>query len=264
MVRKVTSQDGTSIAYERSGRGPAVILVGGALSDRTAAASLTPRLAGALTVTAFDRRGRGDSGDTPPYAVGREVEDIAALLSEAGGSAALFGHSSGAVLALEAAQRLDGVTRLALYEPPFFVGQGSSDLPPDYAARVAELVSEGRPGDAVEHFMATAVGVPGAAIAEMRQSPMWSSLERYAHTLLYDRQVMGDTIAGGPLPAERWSRVTMPVLIMNGGASPGWFAVAADALARILPDARREVLPGQTHGPAPEIIAPLLVEFFGV
>jgi len=262
-MQKVTSKDGTPIAYERSGRGPALILVGGALSDRAAAASLVPLLAGRLTVFAYDRRGRGDSGDTPPYAVEREVEDIEALIGEAGGSAALFGHSSGAVLALEAADQLASVTRLALYEPPFLVDRSRFELPPDYGVKLSDLLRAGRRGDAVEYFMTTAVAVPAQIVAQMRQSPMWPSLERNAHTLLYDQAVMGDTMEGKPLPAGRWTGARMPALVMNGGASPKWFETAADQLAKILPHALRKTLPGQSHGTDPAVIAPVLVEFFG-
>jgi len=262
-MQKVTSKDGTPIAYERSGDGPALILVGGALSDRTGVASLVPLLAGRLTVFAYDRRGRGDSGDTPPYAVEREVDDIEALIGEAGGSAALFGHSSGAVLALEAAHRLPSVARLALYEPPFLVDRSRSELPPDYGVKVSELLQAGRRGDAVEHFMTVAVGVPAGVISQMRQSPMWPSLERNAHTLLYDRAVMGDTMEGKPLPAGRWRGATMPALVMNGGASPKWFETAADQLAKTLPHAIRKILAGQNHGADPAMIAPVLLEFFG-
>src|SRR5712691_7270416 len=207
-MNTTTSRDGTIIAFDRSGEGPPVILVGGALSDRGAAAQLAVLLAPHFTVVAYDRRGRGDSGDTPPYAVDREIDDLETLIGEAGGSAFVFGHSSGAALALEAAARGLAITKLALYEPPYIVDDTRAPLPEDYVAHMAELVSAGRRGDAVEYFMTTAVGVPPDMVAQMRSSPMWEGMEGLAHTLAYDGAVMGDHMAGGPLPADRWISVT--------------------------------------------------------
>jgi pimeloyl-ACP methyl ester carboxylesterase len=261
-MNKVTSSDGTAIAFDRSGTGPAVILVGGALSDLSAAAPLVPLLAPRFTVFAYDRRGRGASGDTAPYAVEREVEDIGALVDEAGGSAFLFGHSSGAVLALEAAARGLSVTKLALYEPPFIVDDSRPPLPDDYVARLSELVAAGRRGEAVEYFMTTAVGVPADVVAQMRHDPMWQATERLAHTLAYDFAIMGDTMSGNPLPTERWASATLPTLVMDGGKSPPYQRHAVQALVDALPDARRRTLDGQDHGAAPAVLAPVLAEFF--
>src|SRR6266704_5313300 len=185
-MRKVISKDGTPIAFDQSGQGPAIILVASATATRLDEASLAAALAPHFTVFAYDRRGRGESGDTAPYAVEREVEDIDALITEAGGSAFVFGHSSGAVLALEAARLLPTkITKLALYEPPFIVDDSHPPSPPDYASRLMELVSSGRRGEAVEYFM-TEVGTPAEMVAQMRQSPMWLGLEEVAHTLAYD------------------------------------------------------------------------------
>jgi pimeloyl-ACP methyl ester carboxylesterase len=260
----VRSNDGTAIAFDRTGDGPPVILVGGALSDRSAGADLARHLGPRFTVFAYDRRGRGDSGDTPPYAVDREVEDLEALIVEAGGSACVFGHSSGAVLALEAAARGVAITKLALYEPPFVVDDTRPPLPEDYVARLAELVASDRPGEAVEYFMAKGVGVPDKVIAQMRNEPMWAAMEALAHTLAYDGTIMGDTMGGGPLPADRWASVTVPTLVMDGGASPTWQRNAVRALAGILPDPRHRTLEGQMHGAAPEVLGPVLQEFFAV
>ncbi len=258
-----TSRDGTPIAFDRSGIGPAIVLVGGALADRSATAPLTPLLAPHLTVFAFDRRGRGDSGDTAPYAVEREVEDIEALITAAGGNAFVLGHSSGAVLALETARTLpDRIPKLAVYEPPFIVDDSRSPLPEDYVARLTRLVSEGRRGDAVEYFLTSGPGVPAEAVAEMRNAPFWPSMEAVAHTLAYDGIVMGDTMRGSPAPLERWSSLTVPTLVMDGGASPAWQHNAVSALVAALPDARHLTLEGQDHGPDPEALAPALVEFF--
>ena len=262
-METTTSADGTTIAFDRYGQGPALILVGGALSDRGAAAGLAAKLAPRFTVVAFDRRGRGDSGDTAPYAVEREVEDIHALIDEAGGSAFVFGHSSGAVLALEAARALPGrVPKLAVYEPPFIVDDGHPPLPADHAAQLEGLVSEGRRGDAVAYFMTTGPGVPAEVVESMRAEEHWPSLEALAHTLAYDATVMGDTMSGSPVPLERWASLGVPTLVMAGGESPPWQQHATRTLAAVLPDAWHRTLEGQDHGPADEVLFPVLEDFF--
>jgi pimeloyl-ACP methyl ester carboxylesterase len=259
---KVTSKDGTTIAFDHSGTGPAIILVGGALSDRSAARPLAALLASRFSVFSYDRRGRGDSGDVAPYAVEREVEDIEALINEAGGSAFVFGKSSGAVLALEAARRL-AIARLALYEPPFIIDGSRAPVPGDYVQQLTGLVSAGRRGDAVEYFMTKAVDVPAEYVAQMRNAPSWQAMEALAHTLAYDGAIMGNTLSGHPLPAERWAAVTVPTLVMDGGDSPLWAHNGVQAIVDILPHAQRRTLAGQTHAVAPEVLAPVLVEFFG-
>jgi pimeloyl-ACP methyl ester carboxylesterase len=262
MTDTVRSSDGTTIAFDRSGEGPPLVLVGGALSDRAAAAPLAGHLAERFTVIAYDRRGRGDSGDTAPYAVDREVDDLLALLVEAGGSAFVFGHSSGAALALEAAANGLPIVKLALYEPPFIVDDSRPELPRDYVTRLEELVSADRRGDAVEYFRTVAVGVPADMVAQMRSSPMWPSMEAVAHTISYDGRVMGDALVGSPEPLQRWESVTIPTLVMDGGASPDWQRNAVRALVDVLPDVRHRTLEGQGHGPADELLAPALIEFF--
>jgi pimeloyl-ACP methyl ester carboxylesterase len=237
-------------------------LVGGAMSTRSASVSLAALLAPHFTVFAYDRRGRGDSGDTAPYAVEREVEDLDALLAAAGGSAFVFGHSSGAVLALEAAARGLTITKLALYEPPFIVDDSRPPLPGDYVTQLTKLIAAGRRGDAVAYFMTIAVGVPGDRVAQMRHDPMWPALEDVAHTLPYDGTIMGDTMRGNPLPLKRWASVTVPTLVMDGGESPAWQRTAVQALVDVLPHAQRRTLEGQTHGVAPDALAPVLEEFF--
>lgn len=261
-MQKITSKDGTPIAFDKTGHGPVVILVSGALGDRMAAVSLTPLLSPHFTVLAYDRRGRGDSGDTAPYAGEREVEDIEALIKEAGGSAFVYGHSSGAVLALEAAARTRAITKLALYEPPFILDTSRPPIPKDYVAHLEELVAAGRRGEAVEYFMTKAVGVPAEIVAQMQQSPMWAGMEKVAHTLAYDGQIMGDNMRGQPLRAERWSSVTIPTLVIDGGASELWAHNAAQAITEALPIARCRTLEGQTHNVDPALLAPLLVEFY--
>src|SRR2546421_7197857 len=177
-MRKVISKDGTPIAFDQSGQGPALILVASATATRLAEASLAAVLAPHFTVFAYDRRGRGESGDTVPYAVEREVEDIDALINEAGGSAFVFGHSSGAVLALEAARLLPTkITKLAVYEPPFIIDDSRPPVPRDYVAHLNELLAAGRRGGAVEYFMTDAMLVPAEMVAPMRNTPMWPPIE---------------------------------------------------------------------------------------
>lgn len=257
----VRSSDGTRIAFDRIGEGPPVIIVGGAFNDRSSPAPLAELLAPSFTVFRYDRRGRGDSGDTAPYAVEREREDIEALIGEAGGAASLFGHSSGAVLALEAAARGVAVTKLVLYEAPFIVDDSRPPLPEDAVSQLRGLVATGRRGDAVEYFMTAAIGIPAEAVAGMRSEPMWTQMEALAHTLAYDVTVMADNVAGRPLPAERWASVKVPTLVMDGAESPAWQRHSAQQLAQVLPEAERRSLEGQDHGAAPEVLAPVLEEF---
>lgn len=264
-MNTVTSKDGTTIACDISGAGPALILVGGALSDRSATPPLATLLAPHFTVIAYDRRGRGDSTDTAPYAVEREIEDIDALISESGGAAYAFGLSSGAVLALEAAAHGLAISKLALYEPPFMIDPGRQRLPVGYAAHLGELLAAGRRGDAVEYFMVQAVEVPAAMVADMRQSPMWPALEAVAPTLLYDQAVMDASQQGTALRAEVMASVKADTLVMAGGASPAWMRNAAEATARAIPGAQYRVFAGQTHAitrEAPDVLAQTLVEFF--
>lgn len=261
-MHTVTSADGTTIAYERSGEGPPLILVGGAMSDRTAAAPLAALLSTSSTVVTYDRRGRGDSGDTQPYSPEREVEDLAALIEVLGGAASVHGHSSGAVLSLDAAAHGLAISRLSLYEPPFMVDDSRPPVPEDFVATLEQLTASDRRGDAVAYFMTTGVGLPPQVVAQGRNEPMWPALERLAHTLAYDGRVMGDTTRGRPLPTERWSTVTIPVLVLDGGASPEWQRTATRSLAQVLPNAEHRTLEGQTHRADPEVLAPVLSAFF--
>jgi pimeloyl-ACP methyl ester carboxylesterase len=263
IVNTVTSKDGTTIAFDRLGQGPPVVLVDGALCYRGLGPSgpLAAFLAQHMTVFTYDRRGRGDSKDTAPYAVEREVEDLQAVIEEAGGSACVYGISSGAALALEAARRNVAITKLALYEAPFIVDDSRAPLPEDYVRRLDESLSAGRRGDALKLFMRQ-VGLPAMLLAVMPLMPAWSKLKAVASTLPYDAAVMGDTQAGNPLPADRWDELTMPTLVVVGGKSPSWMQHGTHALADVLPNARHRVLDGQTHMVKPKALAPVLVEFF--
>jgi pimeloyl-ACP methyl ester carboxylesterase len=263
-MSKVVSRDGTAIAYDRTGDGPALILVDGATAYRAinpAAAEIASLLAPHFTVYAYDRRGRGESGDTPPYEVVREVEDLAALIAEAGGSAFVCGGSSGAVLGLHAAAHGVPITKLAMYEPPFIVDDSRPPLPADYVARLNELVSAGRRGDAVELFMTAAVGMPAEFVTPMRAEPFWAAVEQVAHTIAYDGTIMGETMSGTPAPLRQFASVTVPTLVIDGGASDAFMHNGADALAEVLPHAERRTLEGQDHAVAGAVLAPVLRDF---
>jgi pimeloyl-ACP methyl ester carboxylesterase len=259
----VTSKDGTRIAYECSGKGPALILVDGAMCYRDSGPMrpLAELLNTRFTVYIYDRRGRGESGNTLPYAVEREVEDMEALLREADGTAFVYGISSGAALALEAANRLQGIKKLATYEAPFIVDNTLAPRPADLADQMKNLAASGKRGAAVRLFMRT-VGVPAIIVALMRFMPGWSKMSAIAHTLEYDMRVLGDTGSGKPLPASRWSNVTMPTLVMDGGKSPEYMRNAQKALYEVLPNAQFRTLEGQTHMLKPEALVPSLLEFF--
>jgi pimeloyl-ACP methyl ester carboxylesterase len=258
-ISTVRSTDGTVIAVERSGEGPPLVLVGGALSDRAGAAPLAALLQD-FTVFAYDRRGRGDSGDDAASASNsllHEIEDLNAVIAAAGGAAFVCGMSSGAVLALEAALHGSAITRLALYEPPY---SDAADSPYEGnpAARYSELIAAGRPGDVVEEFLRNAVRMPAEAVRQMRSSPGWSGLEQLAPTLIYDMNVLGD----GRVLAERLAGLHVPTLVLAGGQSPPWLQEPAAAVAAALPDSTYRVLPEQTHAVNPEVLAPVLRDFF--
>ena len=262
-MSEVRSIDGTAIAYEKVGEGPALILVDPALCSRSfgGTAKLAAALSERFTVYTYDRRGRGESGDTPPYAVEREVEDIEALLDVAGGSAYAYGISSGAVLALEAAKHLAGIEKLALYESPFIVDDTRMPLPDDFVARTENAIAAGRRGHAVKMFMRF-VGMPAIFAALMPLTPMWRKLKAVAHTLPYDLSIMQHNQRGKPLSPGEFASVKVPTLVADGGKSPAWLRNASRALAQVLPNAEYRTLDGQTHMVKPKALAPALTEFF--
>ena len=258
----VRSHDGTTIAYERSGSGAALILVDGALCSRGFGPSskLTPLLARTFTVYAYDRRGRGQSGDTPPYSPTREVEDLAALIAEAGGSALLLGLSSGGALALEAAASGLSVDRVVAYEPPYVHDTGQAGGAA-HGAHLTRLVAEGDRGGAVKYFMKDMVGVPAPFVVLMRAMPwMWRKLEAVAHTLPYDAALMTEF----RVPRARFASIRVPALVMNGAKTDARLRHAARATAETIPGARHRELAGQTHNVRPEILATAVVEFLAV
>src|SRR5712671_2337797 len=255
----VTSHDGTIIAYSQVGQGPVIILVDGALCYRAFGPSkaLAAHLSPHFTVITYDRRGRGESGDTQPYAIEREVEDLAALVEAAGGTAYVAGQSSGAALAIEAANRLPGITKLAVYEAPFVVDDTGKPVTQAFLARLKELVAQDRCTEAVKLFMKQ-VGTPGFMVAIMPLMPMWSKLKAVAHTLPYDISTVVDYGAGQPLPRTLGASITAPTLVSEGRKSPTRMRHSMQALAHTLPNANYRTLAGQTHMVKAEALAPVL------
>ncbi|HLF88632.1 MAG TPA: alpha/beta hydrolase [Anaerolineales bacterium] len=262
-MRTATSKDGTTIAFEQSGQGPALILLDGALQYRAfdqGMAQLAERLSPHFTVFHYDRRGRGDSTDTQPYSVAREIEDVEALIDEAGGSAFLYGISSRAALAFEAALALGGkVKKLAMYEAPYNDDDDARQAWKEYRRQLKEIAAEGRGGDAVGLFMML-LGMPAEQLDGMRQDPMWPMWEAVGHTLAYDAAAMGED---GSNPTRRAAGIPVPTLVMNGGASEWSFMhTTAVALAKAIPNAQHRTLESQSHEVAPEVLTPVLIEFF--
>jgi pimeloyl-ACP methyl ester carboxylesterase len=262
-MKRTISKDGTAIAIDQVGNGPALVFVDGALCYRASGPSrpMAVALAKHFTVFTYDRRGRGDSGDTGPYAIDREVEDLDAVIREAGGNAFVFGVSSGAALALEAAARGVEMRKLALYEAPFIVDGSRAPMPDDFTTRLNAAVASGRRGDAVRLFMKL-VGVPGIFVALMRLMPAWTKLTAVAHTLPYDISIVGPYQKGQPLPATRWAGATTPTLVMDGGKSPLWMRNAMRSLSTVVRNANYRTLEGQTHMIKPKALVPPLREFF--
>jgi pimeloyl-ACP methyl ester carboxylesterase len=258
----VTSKDGTRIAYDALGKGPALILVNGALATRASASELASLLAARFTVYSYDRRGRGDSGDTKPYSVRREIEDIAALIDAAGGAAFVYGKSSGACLALAASSSLgDKVKRLALYEAPYSEAEGAAKEWKEFRSKLDGLLAADRRADAVTLFMKF-VGAPDEAIAGMKASPAWPDMEAMAPTLAYDNAVVGDDRS---VPVETAAKVKAGTLVMDGGASLGsmpFMRATAEKLAKAIPGAQRRTLEGQAHDVDAKTLTPVLLRFF--
>lgn len=263
----VVSADGTKIAYERSGRGPVVVLVAQALSDRKDLRKLAELLAASYTVVNYDRRGRGGSTDAGEWAIAREVDDIEALIDAHGGSAALFGASSGAVLALDAAAALPSkVTRVAAFEAPAIVDDSRPPVPRGLADRLAALVDEGRGSRAVTEFNRVALRAPAFMVASMRlMVPVWRSMVAMAATTVYDARLCAGLQDGTALPADRWARLDVPALVLVGGKGEAFMQSGSAALAELL-GATREVIPGAHHGTPmmkPAVLVPALARFFG-
>jgi pimeloyl-ACP methyl ester carboxylesterase len=276
-MNTVTSKDGTSIAFDKTGTGFPLILVTGALGTRSGWVKdgFVDLLKNDFTVINYDRRGRMDSGDTAPYAAEREIEDIEALIDFVGGSAYVHGISSGAILSLEATAKMPNkIKKLGMYEPPFIIDDSRPPLPKDYVEQLNKAIAENRRGDAVEIFMTKALLIPAQFVATMKNAPSaetfgegakppdWSDMEKVAHTLAYDGIIARDFLAGKPLPSKRWSAFTAPAIVIVGGNSEPFFLDGAKALANDMPNVKVRVLEGQDHAVSAAALAPVLIEFF--
>lgn len=262
----VTSSDGTTIAYEKVGQGTPVILVDGAFVYRAIdpwAPAFAAVLAENHTVYTYERRGRGNSGDTAPYAKAREIEDLAALIEEAGGSANVIGISSGGVLALDAAASGLPITKLAVYETPFIVDDTHPPRPDDYLDEAKRILADGRKGDAIVHALTKTVFLPVEMVEEMRAAPFFEAMEAVGQTVAYDGEIMDGLMSGKPLPTDRWSSTTVPTLVLYGGGSEQWMHNAAIALHEVLPTADEiQCLEGQTHEIDASVLAAALAKYF--
>jgi pimeloyl-ACP methyl ester carboxylesterase len=259
-TKRTRSADGTTIAFEALGNGAPVVLVGGELSDRTAPTSgkpLAAMLAHRFTVFSYDRRGRGDSGDTPSWTIKREIEDLAALIAAAGGSASVFGNSSGGLLSLDAAAQGQAITRLAVYEPPIILDAGRAASFLRLANQLDEAAAADRRNEAVELYFSRVMQMPAQAVAQLRRWPMWADFEDLAHTLSYDLRI---TARGAARLAEA-PAVRPPTLAMDGSESPSWMRDAIEAVARAIPRGRHRTLEGQAHAVDPKALALALEEF---
>jgi pimeloyl-ACP methyl ester carboxylesterase len=253
-MQTVTSADGVTIAYEQSGRGPALVIVNGALSTRQTGAPLAPLLDGDFTLYRYDRRGRGDSSDRDGSTPRDEIGDLAAIVAATGGAPFVFGQSSGAALSLEAAASGVPVRALAVNEPPYVSGAATTT---QTASELAALAADGRRDEAVERFM-QGTGLPDAMIEQTKASPVWPALLALAHTLAYDVRLLNE----GVVPAERLAHIACPVLGTSGSLSPPWAAASVRAVAEAVPDGEWRVLEGQSHNVAPDVLATLLRERF--
>ena len=251
-MNRAQSNDGTQIAFDRAGAGPALVLVVGAFSDRASTKTLASGLGPTFTVYEYDRRGRGDSVEAGPYSIQHEVDDLAAVIEAAGGSAFAFGHSSGGALVLEAAASGVPLRALAVYEPPYTEGPSH-----EFAARLADMAAAGRKSDAVEAFLAL-MGTPAGVLKQMKAGPYWEHMESFAHTLAYEVGLCND----GSVPVDRLSKISIPTLALAGGASPEWAREGAHAIAAAVPNGQARVLEGQGHGVADDVLIPVLKEFF--
>jgi len=257
------SRDGTKIAYDKQGTGPPLILVDGALtvhSSGGSGAELAKLLAPRLTVYGYDRRGRGESGDTLPYEIDREIDDIDALIDHAGGSAFLYGHSSGGPLAMLAAVRLGSrVSKLAMYEAPYNNDPDAQESWSQYLGELDKTLSEDRRGDAVALFMRF-VGTPAEQLDAMRRAPFWPGMEAVAPTLAYDHaEILGEPWS---VPTELAARVSVPALVMSGDAGLPFMPDAALVLSQSMTHGQLKILKGQTHAVDPAVLAPVLTGFF--
>ncbi|MEO7043809.1 MAG: alpha/beta hydrolase [Ferruginibacter sp.] len=259
-MNNVTSKDGTKIAYSQAGSGFPLIMVDGAFCSRVFGLSVegTPLLSPYFTVISYDRRGRDESGDTKPYSAQREIEDLDALIQMAGGSAHVFGHSSGAALALLATTASLNIKKLALYDPPYATEEYPSTHS-DAAEVLTTMISEGKSSEAIQYFLEDLSGVPSFVVNGMRSSPFWKIAMAIAHTLPYDASIMGDCI----IPVEQAGTIKIPVFVGGGDKTDIQSQKAVKALAEAIPGSALKIFDNQDHLISMKVLAPALVDFFG-
>jgi len=264
MTQFTTSKDGTQLAYSITGNGEPLILVDGAFGHRNFGGNkdLPPHLSEYFTVYTYDRRGKGESSDTLPYTVEREFEDLQAIVDVIGEPANVYGISSGAALALEAANYGVPMKKLALYEAPYIVDGSRKPLPDDYTEVLTRYIMEGKQSEAVKYFMKAGVGLPVFFIWIIQWMPAWKELKKSVHTVLYDTHILGENSYGKPYPAGQWSNVQTPTLVISGTKSELWAQNSMKQLAAVLPNATHADLLKQTHMVKPQVLAPKLIEFF--
>lgn len=264
MTAFTTSEDGTKLAYTKTGNGPSIILVDGAFCHRKFGANekLPQYLSGHFTVYSYDRRGRGESGNTLPYQVEKEYEDLQAIINIAGGNACVYGISSGAALALEAANNGVNIKKMVLYEAPYISDNSRQPLPGNYLDILIAYIEQGQKGKAVQYFMRTGIGLPPFAVWMMQLLPAWKQMKQLAHTLVYDTKILSDTGSGKPFSSEKWKYAALPILVISGSKSAQWSQNSMRHLATMLPNATHYSLAGQTHLVNPKVIAGELIRFF--
>ena len=264
MTQFTTSKDGTKIAYSKTGKGKPLILVDGAFCHRKFGVNekLPQHLSDYFTVYSYDRRGRIESGDTLPYSPQKEYDDLQAIINEAGGNAYVYGISSGAALALEAANTGVKIEKLALYEAPYITDNSRKPLPENYLKTLTEFAEQGENGKAVKYFMRMGIGLPAFVVWMMQLMPAWKQMKQLAHTLPYDTEILGDNSSGKPLNNEKWNNVHIPTLVISGSKSAKWSQNSMQHLATVLPNAKHHTLKGQSHIVNPKVLAHELKQFF--
>ncbi|MCF3139859.1 alpha/beta fold hydrolase [Paenarthrobacter sp. AR 02] len=251
MTTTITSNDGTTLAVDITGSGPALVIVAGAFCDRHSKKGLSALLTGLFTVHEYDRRGRGNSGPLGENDPRLEIEDLAAVAALTGEEPFVFGDSSGGALALAAAAAGVHFRKIAVYEPPFTSGPSSI-----FADELSALVASGDRTGAVERFLGL-MGTPAPAIQGMKQGPHWGHLEAFAHTLPADVRLCNE----GRIPADELARIQAPILAMAGSHSP-WALDVIHAIAAASPTAEALTLAGQGHAVPDEVLSQALVTYF--
>lgn len=264
MTRYTTSKDGTRIAFSKQGNGNPLILIDGAFCHRNFGANvkLPEYLTSHFTVYTYDRRGRGESENKLPYAIEREFEDLQAVINEAGGSAFVYGISSGAALAMEALKNGVSISKLVVFEAPYIVDQSRKPLPNNYLSTIQHLIKDNKPGQTVKYFMKTGVGLPAFVVWMMQLMPAWKQMKQISQTLEYDTLMLKDYGLGKALRKEDWEKIKIPVLVVSGTKSEKWAQNAMKQLAEVLSNAKHLNLIGQNHLVNPKVLAPVLINFF--